>query len=125
MNTPDFWNDLELSQEVNREVKSLKTRLETYNRTKARLEDTDVLIELGQEMEDPSTAEEVRRDVEQLEKDVERMRLSTLLKGEYDANNAIVSLHAGAGGTEAMDWVSMLLRMYTRWCENSGPFYQA
>mgnify|MGYP000857311916 CR=1 FL=1 len=92
MNTPDFWNDLELSQEVNREVKSLKTRLETYNWTKARLEDTDVLIELGQEMEDPSTAEEVRRDVEQLEKDVERMRLSTLLKGEYDANNAIVSL---------------------------------
>ena len=120
MNAPDFWNDLERSQKVNQEVKSLKTKLETYNRIKTRLEDTDVLIELGQEMEDPSTAEEVRNDVEQLEKDVERMRLNTLLKGPYDANNAILSLHAGAGGTEAMDWVSMLLRMYTRWCENSG-----
>jgi len=120
MNAPDFWNDLERSQKVNQEVKSLKTKLETHNRIRTRLEDTDVLIELGQEMEDPSTAEEVRNDVEQLEKDVERMRLNTLLKGPYDANNAILSLHAGAGGTEAMDWVSMLLRMYTRWCENSG-----
>jgi peptide chain release factor 2 len=120
MNAPDFWNDLEHSQKVNQEVKSLKNKLEAYSKTKARMDDTEVLIELGQEMEDPATAEEVLNDVEQLEKDVEKMRLNTLLKGPYDANNAIISLHAGAGGTEAMDWVSMLLRMYTRWCEDSG-----
>jgi len=119
MNVPDFWNDLERSQKVNREVKSLKRKLESYSRTKSRLEDTEILIELGQEMEDSSVVEEVQGNVEQLEKDVEKMRLNALLKGSYDANNAIVSLHAGAGGTEAMDWTSMLLRMYTRWCENN------
>jgi peptide chain release factor 2 len=120
MNAPDFWNDLERSQKVNQEVKSLKNKLETFSRTKTRLEDTEVLIELGLEMEDSEILEEVLNDVEQLEKDVEKMRLNTLLKGPYDASNAIISLHAGAGGTEAMDWASMLLRMYTRWCENSG-----
>jgi peptide chain release factor 2 len=120
MNAPDFWNDLERSQKVNQEVKSLKNKLETFSRTKTRLEDTEVLIELGLEMEDSEILEEVLYDVEQLEKDVEKMRLNTLLKGPYDASNAIISLHAGAGGTEAMDWASMLLRMYTRWCENSG-----
>ena len=117
MNVPDFWNDLGRSQKVNQETRSLKRKLESYNRTKSRLEDTEVLIDLGQEMEDSSVVEEVQGNVEQLEKDVEKMRLNALLKGPYDASNAIVSLHAGAGGTEAMDWTSMLLRMYTRWCE--------
>jgi len=120
MNAPDFWNDLELSQKVNREVKSLKNKIASYEKTKTRIEDVEVLIDLGQEMEDPSVVEEVLNEVGQLEKDVEKMHLATLLKGPYDANNAIISLHAGAGGTEAMDWVSMLLRMYTRWCENNG-----
>ena len=101
MNVPDFWNDLERSQKVNQETKSLKRKLESYNRTKSRLEDTEVLIDLGQEMEDSSVVEEVQGNVEQLERDVEKMRLNALLKGPYDANNAIVSLHAGAGGTEA------------------------
>ena len=118
MNVPDFWNDLGRSQKVNQETRSLKRKLESYNRTKSRLEDTEVLIDLGQEMEDSSVVEEVQGNVEQLEKDVEKMRLNALLKGPYDASNAIVSLHAGAGGTEAMDWTSMLLRMYTRWCES-------
>lgn len=120
MNAPDFWNDLDRSQRVNQEVKQLQNKLETWQKTHSRVEDTAVLIELGQEMEDTSVVQEVLSDVEQLEKDVERMRLATLLKGKYDTNNAIISLHAGAGGTEAMDWASMLLRMYTRWCENNG-----
>lgn len=120
MNAPDFWNDLERSQKVNQEVKQLKNKVETWQKTQAKLEDTKVLIELGQEMEDASVVQEVLADVDQLEKDVERMRLAALLKGKYDANNAIISLHAGAGGTEAMDWASMLLRMYTRWCEDNG-----
>ncbi|HHY81495.1 MAG TPA: peptide chain release factor 2 [Clostridiales bacterium] len=120
MNAPDFWNDLELSQKVNREIKNLKNKIASYEKLKSRIEDTEVLIDLGQEMEDPSVVEEVMNELGQLEKDVERMHLATLLKGPYDANNAIISLHAGAGGTEAMDWVAMLLRMYTRWCENNG-----
>lgn len=120
MNAPDFWNDLDRSQKVNQELKALKNKLDRINNVKRRIEDTEVLIELGQEMEDPSAAEEVQKDVEQLKKDIELMRLEALLKGPYDRNNAIISLHAGAGGTEAMDWVSMLLRMYTRWCENNG-----
>lgn len=120
MNDPDFWNDLERSQKVNREVKSLKTKVETYHKTASRLEDAQVMLELAQEMNDVSAMEEVVSEVDALEKDVGRMHLSALLKGPYDANNAIISLHAGAGGTEAMDWASMLLRMYTRWCEDNG-----
>ncbi len=120
MNDPDFWSDLERSQKVNREVKSLKTKVDTYHKTASRLEDANIMLELAQEMNDASAMEEVLNEVNALEKDVDRMHLSTLLKGPYDANNAIISLHAGAGGTEAMDWASMLLRMYTRWCENSG-----
>ncbi|MBE3101953.1 MAG: peptide chain release factor 2 [Firmicutes bacterium] len=120
MNAPDFWNDLERTQKVNQEVKTLKNKVDRYNRTKNRLDDISVLIELGQEMDDPSIVEEILNEVEQLDKIVEIMQLETLLKGPYDSNNAIISLHAGAGGTEAMDWVSMLLRMYTRWCEDNG-----
>lgn len=120
MNDPDFWTDLERSQKVNREVKLLKNKVETWQKTQARVEDTQIMIELGQEMEDNSVVPEVLQEVELLEKDVERMRLATLLKGQYDSHNAIISLHAGAGGTEAMDWAGMLLRMYTRWCENNG-----
>jgi peptide chain release factor 2 len=120
MNDPDFWTDLEKSQKVNREIKSLKNKVQSWQKIQARVEDAQVMIELGQEMEDASVVPEVQQEVEQLEKDVERMRLATLLKGQYDSSNAIISLHAGAGGTEAMDWAGMLLRMYTRWCENNG-----
>jgi len=120
MNEPGFWSDLEKSQKVNREIKNLKNKIESWQKTKARVDDAEVLIELGQEMEDASVVQEVEREVSLLEKDVERMMLATLLKGQYDSNNAIISLHAGAGGTEAMDWAAMLLRMYTRWCENNG-----
>ena len=120
MNQPDFWTDLERSQKVNQEMKALKNKVESWKKTKARIEDAEVLIELGQEMEDESVVQEVQKEISQLEKEVERMRLATLLKGQYDSHNAIISLHAGAGGTEAMDWAGMLLRMYTRWCENNG-----
>lgn len=120
MNAPDFWNDLEHSQAVNKELKVLQNKEELWKKTLNRLEDTQVMIELSIEMEDSSVLAEVMEEIEDLEKEVERMRLNTLLKGPYDANNAIISIHAGAGGTEAMDWASMLLRMYTRWSEASG-----
>ncbi len=119
MKAPEFWEDLEHSQVVNKELKTLQNKEEFWQETRNRLEDTQVMIELGIEMEDSSVVDEVLAEIEDLEKEVERMRLNTLLKGPYDANNAIISIHAGAGGTEAMDWASMLLRMYTRWCEAS------
>ena len=115
MNQPDFWTDLERSQKVNQEMKALKNKVESWKKTKARIEDAEVLIELGQEMEDESVVQVVQKEIIQLEKEVERMRLATLLKGQYDSHNAIISLHAGAGGPEAMDWAGMLLRMYNRW----------
>ena len=120
MNDPSFWNDLEKSQKVNKEIKSLKSKIQKYNNLKRRLEDIEVLIELGAEEQDASIASEAIEEIEKLAKDVESLKLETLLNGPYDRNNAIISLHAGAGGTEAMDWVSMLLRMYTRWCEDKG-----
>ena len=120
MKDPDFWNDLERSQAVNRDIKGLKNKEDAWKVTRKKVEDLQVLIELGQELEDASVVGEVLEGVEQLEKESEKMRLQTLLKGPYDSHNAIISLHAGAGGTEAMDWASMLLRMYTRWCEDSG-----
>lgn len=120
MNDPNFWNDLEQAQKTNREIKYLKGKIDRYKKLKSRLEDLELLIELGSEEQDGSLVEEIQRDVKSLKKDVEELNLETLLSGPYDRNNAIVSLHAGAGGTEAMDWVSMLYRMYVRWCESKG-----
>lgn len=120
MNDPSFWEDIEKSQKINKELKSLKNRIQRYEELKSRIEDSEVLIELGMEEGDPSIAEEVSEEIYRLDKDVEALRLETLLNGPYDSNNAIISIHAGAGGTEAMDWASMLLRMYTRWCESKG-----
>lgn len=120
MNDPSFWNDLEKSQKVNREIKSLKNKIEKYNKLVTQLEDIEVMIELGLEEQDESLTAEAAEEIKKLSKEVDTLRLETLLSGPYDQNNAIISLHAGAGGTEAMDWVSMLLRMYTRWCEDKG-----
>ena len=92
----------------------------TDTRPRSRIEDVDILIQLGIEEGDSSVVEEAQIEIDKLEKSVEALRLETLLSGPYDRNNAIISIHAGAGGTEAMDWASMLLRMYTRWSESKG-----
>ena len=120
MNDPSFWEDIKRSQKVNKEVKLLKNKIQKYESIKSRNEDIEVLIQLGMEEDDSSLMEEIRKELSSLEKDVEALRLETLLNGPYDSNNAIIEIHAGAGGTEAMDWASMLLRMYTRWCESKG-----
>lgn len=120
MNDPSFWEDIKRSQKVNKEVKLLKNKIQKYESIKSRIEDIEVLIQLGMEEDDSSLMEEIRKELSSLEKDVEALRLETLLNGPYDSNNAIIEIHAGAGGTEAMDWASMLLRMYTRWCESKG-----
>ena len=105
---------------MNKEIKYLKNKITRYETLRSRIEDVDILIQLGMEEGDSSVAEEAQIEIDKLEKSVEALRLETLLSGPYDRNNAIISIHAGAGGTEAMDWASMLLRMYTRWSESKG-----
>jgi len=96
----------------------LKTKVETYEKLLSDLEDLKVLNELGIEEQDESVIPEVKQELERLKDSYSKLKLETLLSGPYDRNNAIMTLHAGAGGTEAQDWVQMLLRMYTRWAED-------
>ena len=117
---PGFWDDLENSQKVLQKTGKLKNTVETYDRLCTNYEDTLVLIEMGDEEGDLSLVEEITSAIDGIEASLASLRLQTLLTGEYDKNNAILTFHAGAGGTEAMDWVSMLVRMYTRWTERHG-----
>ncbi len=117
---PDFWDDMEKSQKILQRTGKLKNTVETYDRLCATFDDLTVLIEMGDEEGDLSLVEEIEGSIDELEKELASLRLQTLLTGEYDKNNVILTFHAGAGGTEAMDWVSMLVRMYTRWTERHG-----
>jgi peptide chain release factor 2 len=101
-------------------TKNLKSKIERFNKLESEWEDLQTLAELGLEAQDESIIPEVSEGLKSLKDDFEKLRLETLLTGPYDKNNAILTLHAGAGGTEAQDWVQMLLRMYTRWSENKG-----
>lgn len=115
-----FWDDPENSKKVLREISSKKAKIEKYNLLKTHFEDTLALIDIADEEEDGSLLEESKAEVENVIKELEDLNLSTLLSGEYDSKNAILTFHAGAGGTEAMDWNEMLVRMYTRWGERHG-----
>ncbi len=115
-----FWDDIENSQKVLQKTSQLKGKIERYNALKALYEDTAALIELADEAEDLSLLTEVVSDIELFESQLSAQRLETLLSGEYDSKNAILTFHAGAGGTEAQDWNEMLVRMYTRWGERHG-----
>ena len=117
---PDFWDDMENSQKVLQRTGKLKNTVEAYDKLCASYEDLQLLIEMGNEEEDLSLIEEITNSINELEEGLAALRLETLLTGEYDKNNAILTFHAGAGGTEAMDWVSMLVRMYSRWSERHG-----
>jgi peptide chain release factor 2 len=112
---PDFWSDSENSQAVLKRLKMLKDKLAAFNGLEELYEEIQMMIEIGNEEEDASMAAEVGAALERYKKEFEKLRLETLLKGEYDGNNAILTIHAGAGGTEAQDWAQMLMRMYTRW----------
>ncbi len=114
---PDFWDDMENSQAVLKKTGKLKNKVEQYDTIRTGFDDLDVLIEMADEEGDLSLVEEITTGIEELEKNVAALRLQTLLTGEYDENNAILTFHAGAGGTEAMDWAQMLVRMYIRWGE--------
>ena len=114
---PGFWDDTENSQKILQRTGLLKNKVENYNNLKSAYEDTLALIELGNEEEDISILDEAKEEYEKVKADLEAQRLSTLLTGEYDKNNAILTFHAGSGGTEAQDWAEMLYRMYGRWAE--------
>ncbi|MFT9057776.1 MAG: peptide chain release factor 2 [Ethanoligenens sp.] len=116
----DFWNDIENSQSVLQKTRQLKDKIASYESLCQKTEDTLALIELADEEADESVLEEATDAVDSVRAQIDTMRLATLLTGEYDAKNAILTFHAGAGGTEAQDWAEMLYRMYTRWAERHG-----
>ncbi len=116
----DFWNDQQTSGKILREIKQKKDKIEAYEKLKNKLEDTITLAELALEENDEGLTDEILSEVSDIETEEERQRIEILLSGEYDRNNAIVSFHPGAGGTEAQDWALMLYRMYTRWGEKHG-----
>ncbi len=114
---PEIWSDNEKTQKIMQEIKTYKTKIENYNNLRSRYDDIATLIEMGLEESDDSVYSEAKSEFNDFSKIYEELRIATLFSGEFDKNNAILSLHAGAGGTEACDWVSMLFRMYTRFCE--------
>ena len=115
-----FWNDVEKSQKVQKRLKTLNSKVENYQKLCAAWEDMYAICEMAIEENDDSMLEELESEYKQFSEKVEETRLSTLLTGEYDANNAILTFHAGAGGTEAQDWASMLYRMYNMWADRHG-----
>ena len=117
---PGFWDNQNNSQQVMQSITGIKERLDSIRALENIFEDLIVLLELGEEEDDAQTAQELAAELRNLDRLVEQSELRFLLNGQYDANNAIISLHAGAGGTEAQDWVQMLLRMYARWAEEKG-----
>lgn len=117
MEEPSFWDNIKEANKVNKKVKPIEDKLDQFGKLNQRLDDATVMLELVEESGDEDMAEELSNELISLRTDVSDLRLKALLRGEYDANGAILSLHAGAGGTEAQDWVEMLYRMYTRWAE--------
>ncbi len=114
---PDFYNDVKNSQRVLQKIKEQNTKIERFNNLKTDWEDISTLVELAIAEDDDTLLEEITTGFEALKEKIENMKLETLLSGPYDKNNAIITLHAGAGGTEAQDWCQMLYRMYTMWAE--------
>lgn len=120
MEAPDFWNDVERSNEIMKLVKGLKDTLDSFDQVVEEYEELEVLIEMAEEENDESLLEEIDETFQSFKEHFESLRIATLLSGEFDRDNAILTLHAGAGGTESCDWTGMLLRMYTRWAEKKG-----
>lgn len=117
---PDFWNDIENSQKVLQRTRNIENRIEGYDKLCVKYDDCMTLIELAAEESDDDLLSEIDNETEQFLVKLDEITLTTLLVGKYDANNAIITFHAGAGGTEAQDWTEMLFRMYNRWGERHG-----
>ena len=118
INAQDIWNDRENAQKILKKSKQIQTKLESYNTASSKLEDLEVLFELA--TEDENLEEELIKEIDDVQADIKQLSLQLLLSGEYDANNAILSVHSGTGGLDAQDWTQMLLRMYTRFAQNMG-----
>lgn len=123
MQAPDFWNDNEKAAHVMQDKKNIERKLDAYGKLTGECEDLEALMDLADEEEDESLVPDVQKDFRKLKKNIDALRVETLLNGEYDRGDAIMQIHSGAGGTEAQDWANMLLRMYTRWCERKGYKY--
>lgn len=117
---PDFWSNQENSTKILQKIKQMKDKIERYEALESKLEDTIIMIEMAIEENDESLTEEILNDQKSIIDEAEKQRIEVLLSGEYDKNNAIISFHPGAGGTEAQDWALMLYRLYTRWGEKHG-----
>lgn len=119
MQEPGFWDDSKKAEEVTKKSKLIKDKIENYDKLKSQLDDIEILKDIMEE-DDTESADEIIETIKSIEIEIEDYNMKTLLSGEYDKNNAIVTLHVGVGGTDANDWTEMLLRMYTRWCESKG-----
>ena len=120
MREEGFWNDPDKAQEVTRKVKNLKDTVSAYHALELTLDDVSTMIELGNEENDASVIPDIEELLGEFEIEFDNLKIQTLLSGEYDKNNAIVTLHAGAGGTESCDWAGMLYRMYSKWADSHG-----
>ncbi len=119
MQEAGFWDDVQKAQEVTQEAKRVKDKIDKFKSLNERIDDVEVLKELMEE-NDEETAKEIISEVKALSKEIDTLKIETILSGEYDRNDAILTLHTGVGGSDANDWTEMLLRMYTRWCEKKG-----
>jgi peptide chain release factor 2 len=120
MQEPEFWNNQERAQKISQKLKHNSNRIDEYKYLKQQVEDIEVFVDMIREEDDDSHMAELRENMSEVSKLLEDARIVALLSGEYDQNNAILSIHAGAGGTEAQDWADMLYRMYSRWIEAHG-----
>jgi peptide chain release factor 2 len=121
---PGFWDDMDKAQKISQHAAIVKSKIDGYHALCADYDDALTLIELADEAEDLSVLEECTEAVDKIRHAIDKQRLATLLSGEYDSKNAIMTFHAGAGGTEAQDWAEMLYRMYTHWAETHGFQYK-
>ena len=120
MGEPTFWDDPDQAQKITQELNGVKAGVDKYKNILHKFEEMQILWEMGMEDKDETVCDDVEAEIKEINEAIEQLELELLLSGKYDANNAILTLHAGAGGTEAQDWTQMLLRMYGRWAERNG-----
>lgn len=120
ISAPDFWNNPEGGQAIMQEKKRLESKVDKYNALAGKMEDLEVMIELAKEEQDADLEQDIVDTLAEITKELDAFELETILNGDYDDNNAILSIHPGAGGTESQDWAEMLYRMYVRWAERHG-----
>ena len=124
MNEPDFWNDVDKSNLINKELSSLKKEISTYNKISTSINDDKEIFHILEEENNEDIQKELELDLEKLVKEIDELEINTLLNGEYDRSDCYLEIHPGAGGTESCDWASMLLRMYERFCDKNNLKYE-